>query len=34
MGDVDYSFSIQSISKVYTLALAMKSLGPDEVFKK
>ncbi|MGC1424623.1 MAG: glutaminase A [Terracidiphilus sp.] len=34
MGDVDYSFSIQSISKVFTLALAMESLGPDEVFKK
>ena len=26
-GDVDYSFSIQSISKVYTLALAMEALG-------
>src|SRR5258708_21127397 len=29
-GNVDYSFSIQSISKVYTLALAMEALGPDE----
>jgi glutaminase len=33
-GDVDYSFSIQSISKVYTLALAMEDLGPDVVFEK
>jgi len=34
IGDVNYSFSIQSISKVYTLALAMKELGADAVFKK
>ena len=34
MGDVNYSFSIQSISKVYTLALAMDELGPDKVFEK
>ena len=34
IGDVNYSFSIQSISKVYTLALAMEELGPDEVFKR
>jgi len=34
MGDVKYSFSIQSISKVYTLALAMKELGADKVFEK
>jgi glutaminase len=33
-GDVNYSFSIQSISKVYTLALAMEALGPDKVFEK
>ncbi len=33
-GDIDYAFSIQSISKVFTLALAMEELGPDEVFKK
>ena len=33
-GDVNYSFSIQSISKVYTLALAMEELGGDEVFKR
>src|SRR6201987_4284037 len=34
MGDVDYSFSIQSISKVFTLALAMNELGADTVFQK
>ncbi|HEX4769650.1 MAG TPA: glutaminase A [Bryobacteraceae bacterium] len=34
MGDVNYSFSIQSISKVYSLALAMEELGPDQVFQK
>jgi glutaminase len=33
-GDVSYSFSIQSISKVYTLALAMEALGADKVFQK
>src|ERR1700747_214114 len=33
-GDVDYSFSIQSISKVFTQALAMEALGADAVFKK
>ena len=33
-GDVTYSFSIQSISKVYTQALAMEALGPDTVFEK
>lgn len=33
-GDIKYPFSIQSISKVFTLALAMEELGPDEVFKK
>src|SRR3984957_10318866 len=33
-GDVTYSFSIQSISKVYTQALAMEALGPDKVFEK
>jgi glutaminase len=33
-GDVDVPFSIQSISKVYTLALAMEELGAEEVFKK
>jgi glutaminase len=33
-GDVTYSFSIQSISKVYTQALAMEALGPDVFFDK
>jgi glutaminase len=33
-GDVTYSFSIQSISKVYTQALAMDALGADTVFQK
>ncbi|HTP32973.1 MAG TPA: glutaminase A [Candidatus Acidoferrales bacterium] len=33
-GDIDYAFSIQSISKVFTLALAMEELGAAEVFKK
>lgn len=34
LGDVNYSFSIQSISKVYTLALAMEELGADKVFER
>jgi glutaminase len=34
LGDIDYSFSIQSISKVYTLAMAMEELGPDRVFER
>jgi glutaminase len=34
LGDVKYAFSIQSISKVFTLALAMEELGPDKVFQK
>jgi glutaminase len=34
LGDVKYSFSIQSISKVYTLAMAMEALGADKVFEK
>ncbi len=33
-GDVDKPFSIQSISKVFSLALAMEELGPDKVFEK
>ena len=32
VGDVNYSFSIQSISKVFTLALAMQDLGAEKVF--
>jgi len=34
LGDVNYSFSNQSISKVFTLALAMEELGPEKVFEK
>jgi len=34
LGDLDYSFSIQSISKVFTLALAMQELGVDKVFER
>src|SRR5687767_4712249 len=34
VGDIDYSFSMQSISKVYTLALAMEELGPEKVFTR
>jgi glutaminase len=33
-GDVKYSFSIQSIAKVFTLALALNELGPEAVFEK
>jgi glutaminase len=34
MGDIRYSFSIQSISKVFSLALAMEEFGTDKVFQK
>jgi glutaminase len=34
LGDIQYSFSIQSISKVFSQALAMEELGPDKVFEK
>lgn len=34
LGDINYSFSIQSISKVFSLALAMEELGPKPVFDK
>ena len=34
LGDVNYSFSIQSISKVFSLALAMEEQGPEPVFQK
>jgi glutaminase len=34
VGDVKTSFSIQSISKVYSLALAMEEQGVDKVFEK
>jgi glutaminase len=33
-GDIKYSFSIQSISKVFSQALAMEELGPDKVLDK
>ena len=33
-GDINYSFSIQSISKVFSLALAMQELGSQQVFDK
>jgi len=34
VGDVDHAFSIQSISKVFTLALAIEEQGAEEVFRK
>jgi glutaminase len=34
VGELKYSFSIQSISKVFTLALAMEELGADRVFER
>jgi glutaminase len=34
IGDTTYAFSIQSISKVFTLALAMEELGADKVFER
>jgi glutaminase len=34
VGDVSYSFSIQSIAKVFSLALALEESGPDKVFDK
>ena len=34
MGETKYAFSIQSISKVYTLALAMNELGAERVFDR
>jgi glutaminase len=34
IGEEKYSFSIQSISKVYTLALAMEELGADRVLDR
>jgi glutaminase len=33
-GEINYAFSIQSISKVYTLALAMDELGAERVFER
>jgi glutaminase len=34
VGDATYAFSLQSISKVFTLALAMKELGAAKVFER
>jgi glutaminase len=34
VGEVNYAFSIQSISKVYTLAMAMDELGAARVFDR
>jgi glutaminase len=34
LGDINYSFSIQSISKVFTLAMAMEEIGPEKVFDR
>ncbi|HEY6802314.1 MAG TPA: glutaminase A [Pyrinomonadaceae bacterium] len=34
IGDVNYSFAIESISKVFILALALEELGPTDVFQK
>ncbi len=34
MGDISYSFSIQSISKVFSQALAMEEHGSQKVFEK
>ena len=33
-GEIKYAFSIQSISKVFTLALAMEELGAQKVFER
>jgi glutaminase len=34
VGDATYAFAIESISKIFTLALAMEELGPDKVFER
>src|SRR5215204_7066919 len=34
IGDTNYAFSIQSISKVFSQALAMEELGPDAFYQK
>jgi glutaminase len=34
VGEIKYAFSIQSISKIFALALAMEELGADKVFEK
>ncbi|VGO17881.1 Glutaminase 1 [Pontiella desulfatans] len=33
-GDIDYKFSIQSVSKPFTAALIMKQQGPEAVYEK
>ncbi|ENR01735.1 glutaminase [Brucella ovis IntaBari-2006-46-332] len=33
-GDADFAFAIESISKVFTLALVMEEIGPDSVREK
>ena len=34
VGDITYAFSMQSIAKVFTLALAIEEIGPDKVFER
>ncbi|MEF9994959.1 MAG: glutaminase A [Burkholderiaceae bacterium] len=34
VGDTDYAFAIESLSKVFSLALALEDVGPDEVHAK
>jgi glutaminase len=34
LGNINYSFSMQSISKVFTLTMAMEEIGPDKVFDR
>lgn len=34
VGDTDYAFALESISKVFSLALALEDVGPDEVHAK
>lgn len=34
VGDVDYPFSMQSCSKVFTMCLVMQESGPQEIFDK
>ncbi len=33
-GDVDYPFAIESVSKVFTLALALEEFGPEQLYAK
>jgi glutaminase len=34
IGDVDYKFAIESVSKAFTLGIVMKQIGPDAVVQK